>query len=541
MAAEGPSDYAMVAAALDAEALSDGQSMTASSPSPTKSPLVCGDSPLSATSQLPPPPAPAPPQDTTLTELPRGMTSVPQTPHTPPDLAPPPQMLTRQSGSQGSLLSGSEKQSPFTEAAGTPHGLPPGQSFRRPKLASVVPVRAGSAASDGSVRSAVPVASNLSQTQSQSPRSTQHHDVDLRVYGSPASTLSDAFPSQTQAVGRVSKRPAGPAWGSPLSATSSKQFYSEIESPLVGEVPTTERLASMSPTTGHTQNELKHVQTMLEAVKTRGTPMHAVQAAFDEAMYEEEARVVLEVISAEESGVRGEMFTAERTEYEDILSAYRATFNIKSTAEKIARRERRRQKELDRLHHLKETELLRAWNERCLGASPAEEVRRKAERERELQQIQQTNIVTKQLRSRYRAEMPPFASNVQSMRERGVIADGNAVGGAAMEGGGASYQEMAAGLRRSYWLSRIDKEEREREDSFRRATANPADAHLPHMPYLGGREAASDVGAKVPGRISFDSEEQLHRYEYELAHGPIALYDNETLMGRGTPSRAPWK
>ncbi|KAJ9447210.1 hypothetical protein DIPPA_18395 [Diplonema papillatum] len=137
--------------------------------------------------------------------------------------------------------------------------------------------------------------------------------------------------------------------------------------------------------------------------------------------------------------------------------------------------EEARQKQLAKLHKLKEKELLRAWKEaqrraasrpdlpphlRPPPSSTAVEppMPNPLQHEVEVARAQGINTATRELRSRYKSAAPPFATSLD-----------------------VPYHAFSAAMRRAYWQQRVDREERVRERQFRAELETPA---VPRAPFV---------------------------------------------------------
>ncbi|KAJ9465625.1 hypothetical protein DIPPA_02259 [Diplonema papillatum] len=424
----------------------------------------------------------------------------------------------------------------------------------------------------------------------------------------PPAALRAASRASSAASSRVSAAPAaarGAVW-QPRSASP----------PVAGEVPSAGELAKLGKMLSHRpskkicDDDIAHVQKLLMSVRERGRDFGAAfqdEIAAEASALQAAAETAASLMAGEEDVARDTVEQQEMRDRDDLIRALRkALHEVKRFSRKIStlnqaqlkaafdadpaatpviglgyqltpemrkvKAEEARQKQLAKLHKLKEKELLRAWKEaqrraasrpdlpphlRPPPSSTAVEppMPNPLQHEVEVARAQGINTATRELRSRYKSAAPPFATSLGELYQRDVIgprvtpprskkgeSEEREEKKAAKKAKEAQplpdvpYHAFSAAMRRAYWQQRVDREERVRERQFRAELETPA---VPRAPFVAPVDPGWLPGeGPADGMASYPAT--VERLKQELVFGPLEPAD-ESIDDAEAPFRPQWR
>eukprot|EP01060_Flectonema_neradi_P020839 TRINITY_DN28332_c0_g1_i1.p1 TRINITY_DN28332_c0_g1~~TRINITY_DN28332_c0_g1_i1.p1 ORF type:complete len:558 (+),score=137.69 TRINITY_DN28332_c0_g1_i1:50-1723(+) len=295
---------------------------------------------------------------------------------------------------------------------------------------------------------------------------------------------------------------------------------------IVGTVPSTSELSKMSKQK-IPPDCLEHVRGMLQRAKDRADPLIVPGSEVSDGGT---TGSILKLTEMEEQMGRSVLRQNEITLREQIVAGMGQSSprrpRKRTVEERKARSERKRQKELNRLAELRmlEVQRLQALNNPQQAKRPPTEMERIRE--------ENSKSITKQLQRDLKKFTPPFAGSPSDFLDRGVVASPHQmIGTHTPDGSDVSYHQLAASLRRAYWVNRIDRDQQAAEEQFKRSQQKPS-SPLQYLSKLDPTAAAS-VTRQPDFKTSFE------RFQFELVHGPSDDIDttSELLAER----RRRWK
>ena len=375
-----------------------------------------------------------------------------------------------------------------------------------------------------------------------------NHQVDLRAQGQPdyssggttpstPSTPEDMMSSPTRlshsfnkltfdtsfedANGVDSPRQS-PTLLLPLSAAEARLATPKSEPTklsIVGTVPSVADLSKMSKQK-IPPDCLEHVRGMLQRAKDRADPI-----TFPQSEDRNPSDSGSKLIQMEEQMGRSVLQQNEITLREQIFSGMGQSSPRRSrkrtVEERKARSERKRQKELSRLAELRMLEMRRLQ----ALSNPQQPPHQTTEMERIREEASRS--MTKQLQRGFKKSAPPFAGSPTDFLDRGIINSSTEMIG----DHNISYNQLAAGIRRAYWVNKIDRNQQAAEEQFKRSQQKPASP----LQYL----SKLDKTAATSVRRQPDFKTSLERFQFELTHGPSD--DIETSHDLLAERRRQWK